>query len=208
MTCDRAVPPHVRSGITGADVGTDGPHEGRQLLMRRPALNDLPPLPLLPTGHTLRPAVAADAAGIADVLASAFGPEWTVDRVRGALLDAPDVETTFVVAVDGRPVATASARLLSARYPGSGYLHWVGAHPSHRGRGLGASVTLAVLRRFRAIGCRDAVLETDPPRLPAIRLYLGLGFRPEPLDPAQKRVWQVVLDGIAAVRPAGGDAVL
>lgn len=174
--------------------------------MRRSVLDDLPPLPPLPPGYALRVAGPADAAGIADVLASAFGPEWTADRVREALLEAPDVERTFVVAVAGRPVATASARLLPALYPGSGYVHWVGAHAAHRGRRLGAAVTLAVLDRFRALGCRDAVLETDPPRLPAIRTYLGLGFRPEPRDARHERVWREILAGLASGRPAKDEA--
>ena len=105
----------------------------RQLFMRRPNLDDLPPPPPLPAGHGLRRATGGDAEALAAVLASAFGPEWTAGRVRQALLDAPDVETTFLIEVDGIPVATAAARLLPERYPGSGYLHWVGVHAAHRG---------------------------------------------------------------------------
>lgn len=196
MTTGDGPPPRAPSG-TDAGAGTEDAPAPRQLCMRRPTLDDLPPPPPLPAGYALRIAEAADAAGLAALLASAFEQAWTVDRVREALLDAPDVETTFVVAVDGRPVATASARLLPAIYPGSGYVHWVGAHAAHRGRRLGVAVTLAVLHRFRALGCRDAVLETDPPRLPAIRTYLGLGFGPEPRDVAQERVWREIVDGLA-----------
>ncbi len=160
-----------------------------QVLMRRPDLDGLP-APPLSAGHTLRRAGTADAGGIAIVMASAFGPEWTPERVRRSLLDAPDVETTFVIETAAGPVATASARLDPARFPGSGYLHWVGVHADHRERRLGAAVVLTVLARFRDLGCRDAVLETDPPRLPAIRVYLGLGFRPEPLGRAHEAVWR------------------
>jgi mycothiol synthase len=168
----------------------------RQLFMRRPDLDDLPAPSVLPAGHELRTARPDDADGIAAVLASAFESDWTADKVRRELLEAPDVETTYLVTAGGFPVATASARLLPERYPGSGYVHWVGTHGASRGQGLGRAVTLATLYRFRELGCRDAVLETDPPRLPAIRLYLALGFRPESAEPAQDDVWREVLAAI------------
>ena len=179
--------------------------DARQVFMRRPDLDDLPPPPPLPAGYGLRRAAAADAEGLAAVLASAFGPEWTAGRVRQALLDAPDVETTFLVEVGGEAVATAAARLLPACCPGSGYLHWVGVHADHRGQRLGSAVSLAVLRRFRDLGCRDAVLETDPPRLPAIRTYLTLGFVPEPVAPEHEVLWREILDQLG--RRSGGTSL-
>lgn len=172
----------------------------RQLFMRRPELSSLPALWAAPEGYALRTAGPEDADGIAAVLASAFGPEWSAQRVRDALLDAPDVKATFVVVQAGRPVATASARLLPARFPGSGYLHWVGSHREHRGRRLGALVSLAALYYFREAGCRDAVLETDPPRLAAIRTYLQLGFLPEFVDPEHEALWREITAALAAGR--------
>ena len=165
--------------------------------MRRSDLDGLP-ASSLPVGHALRRAGGADADGIAGVMASAFGPEWTPERVRRSLLDAPDVETTFVIETAAGPVATASARLDPVRFPDSGYVHWVGVHADHWGRRLGAAVVLAVLDRFRELGCRDAVLETDPPRLPAIHVYLGLGFRPEPAGPAHEAMWRDIFANLRA----------
>lgn len=172
----------------------------RQLFMRRPELTSLPPLWAAPDGYALRTAGPEDADGIAAVLASAFGPEWTARKVRDALLEAPDVKATYVVVHADGPVATASARLVPERYPGSGYLHWVGSHQQHRGHRLGALVSLAALHYFRDAGCRDAVLETDPPRLAAIRTYLKLGFLPEFVDPAHERVWREITAALAADR--------
>ena len=175
-----------------------------QLFMRRPGLADLPPLPALPPGHRLRVATGADARALAVIMASAFGPEWTGDQVSEKLLDPPDVIRTWMILADDEPAATASARLLPERYPGSGYLHWVGTHQDHRGKGLGAIATLAVLHDFREMGCRDAVLETDPPRLPAIRTYLKLGFHPEYRAPGQEVVWRDILTRIDALHADGG----
>jgi mycothiol synthase len=163
------------------------------MFMRRPNLADLPEPPPLPVGYALRRAGADDVDGIAATMASAFGPDWTADRVREALLDAPDVPETYVVTFGDTVVATASVRLMPDVYPGSGYLHWVGAHAEHRGQRIGTIVSLAVLRQFREIGCRDAVLETDPFRLPAIRTYLRLGFVPEPVEPEEEELWSRVL---------------
>ena len=168
----------------------------RQLFMRRPELTSIPDLWRAPEGYVLRTAGPEDAEGIAAVMASAFGPEWTAQRVREALLDAPDVKETYIVVHADLPVATASARLVPDRYPGSGYLHWVGSHAAHRGRRLGALVSLAALHYFRDAGCRDAVLETDPPRIPVIRTYLGLGFVPEMVDPEHDAVWREILAGL------------
>lgn len=166
-----------------------------QLLMRRPSLDDLRPLPALAEADALREAGVDDAAALAVVLRSAFGPEWTIGRVHAALLDAPDVVATFVATAKGTPIATASARLAPDAFPGSGYLHWVGVHADARGRRLGRIVSLAVLHRFHALGCQDAVLETDPFRLPAIRVYLNLGFVPEPVVPVHETIWRDILAG-------------
>jgi mycothiol synthase len=172
----------------------------RQLFMRLPDLNHLPPMPPLPPGHELRLAVAADAEGIAATLASAFTPDWTVERVQRALLDAEDVPRTFLITCHGLPVATASVRLVPDQHPGSGYLHWVAVHADHRGKRLGYIISLEALRYFRSIGCRDAVLETDPPRLAAIRTYLNLGFVPENVDPEHETQWREILQTLGVGR--------
>lgn len=149
------------------------------LFLRRPNLNDLPPLDL-PDGYTLRAATDTDADAMAEMLAGAF-PEmtWTVGNVRDWLLNDDSVKTTFVIDREGVPVATASARIVPDAYPGSGYVHWVGTAPGHRGKRLGLLVSLATLYEFVRLGCADAVLETDDFRVPAIKVYLTLGFRPE-----------------------------
>jgi mycothiol synthase len=69
----------------------------------------------------------------------------------------------------------------------------VAVHADHRGKHPGRVVSLAVLHAFREAGCRDAVLETDPPRLPAIRLYLALGFRPEYVASEHDALWRSIL---------------
>ncbi len=169
-----------------------------QLFMRRADLDDLPALPLLPGGYRLRVAEDADADALAALLRAAFDDDdWTTARVRADLLDAPDVVSTWVIDFDGQPAATASTRLRADRFPDSGYVHWVGALPSHAGRRLGFIVSLAVLHEFVRLGCRDAVLETDDFRLPAIKTYRNLGFRPEIQEETHAARWKAVEEKLA-----------
>ncbi len=153
--------------------------EQSRLFMRRPWLDDLPAGPALPSGYVLRTYQSADLPLLARLLNRAFGAgSWDEARTERALLDDPSVLATYVVARGGALVATASVRVL-AEYPGSGYLHWVGTNPDEQGKGLGTLVSLRVLRHFKEMGLRDAVLETQTFRAAAVRTYLRLGFVPE-----------------------------
>ena len=174
--------------------------------MRRPSLQALPDLPpLLPPGYALREQHPdEDMAGLAALLQAAF-PEhvWTPEKAHDALVADATVKTIFVIEHDGAPVATASARLLPGTYPGSGYVHWVAADPAYQGRRLGYVATLATLHAFARLGCRDAVLETDDFRLPAIKTYLRLGFVPEFRHPSHPERWaqiEVILGELSAGR--------
>ncbi len=163
------------------------------LLMRRPNLFDLPPLPALPDGYALREMKPNDIAAVAAVLASAFADEaWDAARVAATLNEEQGVKQTLVVDIGGRPIATASARLQPDRFPGSGYLHWVAVDPDHRGQRLGFFLSLAVLHTFRTLGCADALLETQDHRLAAIQTYLKLGFLPQYPDASHHARWDSI----------------
>lgn len=149
-----------------------------QLVMCRPHLRDIPEPPPLLTGYTLRPLHGGEEAPLAATLAAAFAECWDEARVRCELTAAPDVRAVYVVSWGDRPVATAASRAFPARFPGAGYVHWVGTDPAHRRRGLASALVACVLRDFMKRGEAAAVLETDDFRLPAIRTYLKFGFLP------------------------------
>ena len=147
--------------------------------MRRPHLRDAPAVPPPPPGYELRTfGGETDLEPLAATLTAAFGEPWGVEAVRRVLTESPDVRAVYVAAHGGRPVATASSRYLPERFGGSGIVHWVGTHPEHAGRGLGLALVARVLDDFAERGYPDAVLQTDDFRLPAIRMYLKLGFTP------------------------------
>ena len=166
-----------------------------QLVMKRPlGAAPLPP----PQPIAVRTATAADAEALAALLYSAF-PElaWDAARAHRDLLDAPDVPETYVIE-DGRGglAATASVRYVD-RFPGAGYVHFVGVAPDQRGRSLGTVVMARVLRHFAEDGRTFSILETDDIRLPAIASYLGQGFIPHYTDDDHEDRWSRVFENLA-----------
>ena len=161
--------------------------------MRRANLDALPEIPALPEGYTLREYRDGDEEALAALLCLTFeDSEWTATRVLKEFIVAPDVKKMFVIDYAGHPIATASARLLPETFPDSGYVHYVAADPQHAGKRLGYIITLAVLHEFIRLGCKDAVLETDDFRLPAINTYLNLGFIAEHRDESHPALWEQV----------------
>lgn len=169
-----------------------------QLFMRRPNLEDLPEIPV-PEGYRLREYEDNDRASLAALMQAAFQDEsWTEEKVEAALVTPPDVVKTFVIEYQGQIVATASARLIPEAHPGSGYVHWVAAHPAHAGQKLGAIVSVATLQEFARRGCKDAVLETDDHRIAAIKTYQALGFVPEHRHETHPERWARILSDLLA----------
>jgi mycothiol synthase len=177
-----------------------------QLLMHRQHLDHDPAVPPLPAGYEVRTANGADdERALAGLLTAAFEEEWTVERVRKELTDAPDVLAVYVVTWQGQPVATASSRTAQDKFPGSGYVHWVGAHPGHARRGLGSILMNRLLQDFQERGYRDAVLETDDFRLPAIKSYLRRGYLPvyDVNGEDHRPRWAAIFPALFASLPAG-----
>ncbi len=170
------------------------------LLMRRPTLDALPPVPELPEGYTLRLYQTGDMESLAAVLREAFADDqWTPERVRETLAESPEVKAVYVIDNAGKVVATASARLMPEAFPGSGYLHWVAVSPAHQGKHLGTAVSLAVLHDFVRLGCKDAVLETQDERIAAIKTYQKLGFVPEHAHETHPERWSKIAEMLTAI---------
>lgn len=131
----------------------------------------------IPAGYRLRSYEAGDEQGWVELLnANAELGEWNLERVRGIL--AGGLQGQFFVAAG--PQLAACAGVHDALLDGVAYweIGWVASHPGHRGRGLGAQVTAAALAHALTLPTRPIVLRTDDFRLPAIKVYLKLGFTP------------------------------
>ncbi len=98
----------------------------------------------------------------------------------------------------GQLVATAMANHNpNPYYPFGGELGWVAAHPDHKGKGLGMTVCAAVVTRLLRGGYTSIYLNTDDERLPAIKTYLTLGFRPLILTADMTARWEAICHNLA-----------
>ena len=143
----------------------------------------------VPEGYALRSYRRGDEVSLAATLRASGFTDWDTNKVLGYVEDSDRRAGSSVVAFAGRIVAsTFASRMLAERVspvtgrPGEpqreGVLDYVATHPDHQGRGLGRATCTAVSRYLVAQGCEMVSLLTDDWRLPAIHLYLSLGFEP------------------------------
>jgi len=165
-----------------------------QLVMKRDSLDDIPEIEL-PPGYHIRTYRDGDQQAWCDILNEAFEDNWTVEKFTKSMLEDYGFRPgrIFFICYGDEPVATASAWRVRSISDDMGYVHWVAVKPAHRGKGLGKAITVAVLRKFREEGCGEAVLQTDDFRLPALKVYLDLNFRPLIVHENQRERWRKIL---------------
>jgi mycothiol synthase len=176
-----------------SSIAMDAQAAGQPQLHMRRALVDLPE-PRVPDGYLLRRLAPADLPAWVDLMVrnGELGA-WSVERATPLFADQMDLQASFVVERAGVAVATAQLNPHGLdTYAPTPELGWVAADPGHRGRGLGRAVCLAVLRAAAAAGHREIFLRTDDHRLPAIRVYLALGFEPWLRDPTAAARWRAI----------------
>lgn len=151
-----------------------------------------------PSGYEVRSYQLGDEATWADIINASFeDTKWNLETVRKNLIDRPefDPEGLFFITFQGDPVGTCCAwRLIDQ--PNVGYVHMLGVMPKHQGKRLGHILVLHVLGYFKEKGFREAILDTDDFRLPAIKTYLSLGFEPVYIDESHRCRWKVIMHKI------------
>ena len=75
-------------------------------------------------------------------------------------------------------------------------LHNLAGDPAHVGRGLGMAVCTAVLQRFHRAGYHRVFLRTDDFRLPALKIYLKLGFLPLLYQEDMETRWETICQAL------------
>jgi GNAT superfamily N-acetyltransferase len=105
----------------------------------------------------------------------------------------------FIVAHHGAPfdqahgatVATSTAWFdPRAPAPSPGRVHWVAVVPGAQRRGLGSALVWQTCRRLAELGHVGAYLTTGADNLPAINLYLRMGFTPHPRSDQERAAWR------------------
>ncbi len=148
----------------------------------------------VPDGYRLRTYRDDDAESYLRLMNRAGFEDWDESSVAEALAKSlPNGIFFLEPAETGRPVATAAAfHAPTDLHPFGGELGWVGTHPDHRDRGLGRMVCAAAVDRLVRAEYERIYLITDEWRLPAIKIYLGLGFVPFLFAPEMKERWRAV----------------
>ena len=79
----------------------------------------------------------------------------------------------------GTVIAASTAAVIpKAKHPDGHSLQWVIAHSNHRGTGAGQTTVAAATRLLADAAPNYSFLSTDDFRLPAINIYLKLGWKP------------------------------
>jgi mycothiol synthase len=140
------------------------------------------------------------------------GNKWSREEFISRMLFSPPLTLSpkhifcAVETATGRMVGTASACLDGAKKYGN--LHMVSVRPGSKGLGLGKAVCSAAVNTFIENGADEADLSTDDFRIPAIAIYLSLGFRQFLYDDDMQSRWIAILSGMgwkSAVRALSPD---
>lgn len=162
-----------------------------QLFLRKPDMKNLPPL-VLPEGFALHSHVDGTEDAWEELIEAAFGTHYSFEKI---IRNGGGYQPEYVLYIskDGKDIATATA-VEKADFPGEGWFRMVGTRPSARGQGAGRLVLIAALNSLAARGYESVVLSTDDHRLPAIALYLSLGFEPIFLHESHEERWKTVME--------------
>jgi len=93
----------------------------------------------------------------------------------------------FVAEMNGRIVGAAYGRIFGKS--GFSFLHTIAVHPSKQRHGVGEKLLREVIAYSKKQGCHKISLNTLPVLIPALKLYLKLGFVPEAY--LRKQWWKV-----------------
>ena len=148
----------------------------------------------LPDGYLLRTYRSGDEDGWFRVMALAGFEGWNREKLKPWLTKIlPNGWFMVVHSATDTIVATAMAvHGPTNDFPFGGELGWVAADPEHAGRNLGIAVCGAVTQRLLDMGYSMIHLNTDDFRLPAVKIYLKLGYVPFLFAPDMADRWRVI----------------
>jgi mycothiol synthase len=156
---------------------------------------DEPPTVTVAPGYVLRQFGDADRSSYEDLMASAG-----MNVPRFEYWDEHILPDGFFV-IEHEATGSLAATCLASHQPAprherAGNHGWLAADPAHGGRQLGRSAAAAVTRRLIRGGYRRIYLETHDHRLPAIKLYLKMGWVPLLYEEEMIDRWNRICDRI------------
>lgn len=116
------------------------------------------------------------------------------ERYYGARRDQLSERMLFLLDGDGRPVGTATAWFDEGK---AGHLHWVAIDQENQRKGLARPLVQRAMWRMHELGDNRAILTTQTPSWVAVKVYLGLGWRPyNDGNPDFDEGWRVIREKI------------
>ena len=168
-----------------------------KLCMRKTDLDKLPPF-ALPEGFGLHTHMEGNEKNWERLIGRAFDFPFTFQE---AMINIGDYSPDHILYIskDGVDIATATA-IEFHLFPGEGLFHMIATDPDARGQGAGRLACEAALHKIAERGFRSAVLRTEDERIPAIKLYLSLGFVPFYTDDTHEERWNKIYRQIGVTR--------
>ena len=149
-----------------------------QLEMVRPSFQGMVDVPPVPEGYVLRQLCSGDEAAYDDLFHLAFADEGRFAETVGRALDGGFFVVEHLASQELVASCVAMRGSTSPRHVEAGQLGWLVTDPSHTRKGLGRIVSASVTNRLMAEGYQRPFLGTEDFRIPAIAIYLMLGWRP------------------------------
>ena len=98
----------------------------------------------------------------------------------------------FLVSPGGEDVGTITAWCAGPQWgPNWGLIHWVAIVPDHQGKKLAKPMMAVAMRKLRELHA-SACLNTSSARIPAIKVYLDFGFKPNMQTKDAAEAWAEV----------------
>jgi mycothiol synthase len=157
-------------------------------------LSAVPPIRIPPGYHsaTLSPGHEMDYVGVMSrSLAAEADMAWFCRTFSDDPAYNPD--NLLLIYEDTTPVAAAAAWHTLSEAKKTGLVHMLGVDRNYQGRGLGRVMLLLVLHLLKERGFHRVMAITEDFRIPAVSLYLSLGFKPQYRNRLDALRWKKVL---------------
>ncbi|MXY21288.1 MAG: GNAT family N-acetyltransferase [Dehalococcoidia bacterium] len=156
------------------------------------------PVPAPPTGFCLRSYHPGDQdSWVALINTGDYGSDWDRARFDEYIRGPERKEGSRVTERDGVIVAATFASV-QHDMDDTGRVDFVTSLPENRGLGLGRLVCSEVVRYLVDRGYSRVILFTDDWRLPAIGLYLSMGFEPQMTREDMPGRWEAIRRNLEA----------
>lgn len=155
-------------------------------------LRNSPPAVRPPAGYSLRTHQPGDRPRFFQLMELAGWPEWNEQVLQPWLPRILPRGWFMAIHEETGEIVTSAMALHSDVYPSGGELGWLASDPAHAGKGLGFSVSAAVIARCIEEDLRVIHLYTEDYRLAALKIYLKLGFVPFQSAPEMLDRWRVI----------------